>query len=120
MATEKKSVTLESINDTLTAHITSEEETFERGEKRMDDIERDLQPLQKMYYAIIGSGTVASILIGVLVFIYMSDRSEMKTMSQAIHTQGMAIERLLVTTNNIITLQEKDLARLDRHIENNK
>ena len=81
---------------------------IDSGEKIMNALEKDLAPLNKMYYGILGCGAVATLLCTVLIFVYMSDRAENHAMREALLKQGNAIERLLASQESI----QRDIARL--------
>jgi hypothetical protein len=81
---------------------------LDQGERVMEALEKDLAPLNKMYYGILGCGAVATLLCTVLIFVNMSDRAENHAMREALLKQGNAIERLLASQESI----QRDIARL--------
>lgn len=97
----------------LTEHIQNEEDAFDRGEKRMAQIEADLQPIRRMYYAVIGSAGIGTLLLVSLVFIYQNDRTEIRNTQDALYRQGVAIERLLVSHAELEKDFRHDQSRTD-------
>ncbi len=94
----------------LDNHIKKEEEDKQEVMDRMDRIENDLRPLSRMYWAILGSGSVAALLLLTLLYIYQEDKGNLSAMQQAIYRQGLAIERLLASQSAM----EKDIDRIER------
>lgn len=70
-------------------------------EDRLDQIERDLRPLSRMYWAIIGSSGVFGLTLALLVFIYTGDRDQMKQLQSAIYEQGTVIKVMLNKLENL-------------------
>jgi hypothetical protein len=87
---------------------------FKAGEERMDKIEQDLRPLRSMYYAVLGSGGVASLLLMTLLFIYSSDREQAKELQQAIYRQGIAIEKLIHSHTELERDYRRDIERVEK------
>lgn len=100
-------VTPETLHALLTSHISDEEDMFRRGEERMRAIEGELAPLKKMYWAVIGSAGVGSILLTLLVSFYAADRSEMKELSKAVLAQGLVLERIVTEIGNMKRIDDE-------------
>jgi hypothetical protein len=96
----------------LRAHMEQEEMRERLEEDRMEQIEADLRPLKKMYWAVMGSGAVASLLLMTLLFIYSTDREESKAMRELLYKQGNAIERLLQSQDAF----RRDMDRIERNL----
>ncbi len=112
--------------DRLHLHMVKEEEReqadaekFERGEARMERIEEDLRPLNKMYWAVMGSTVVGTALIGLLIFIYQNDRSDVKAMQDAIYKQGTNIEKLIQSHQELEKDMRREFTRIDKEIDRN-
>lgn len=105
----------------LFLHMTSEENKFLEGSARMDRIEKDLQPIKKMYWAIVGSAGVGAgvgaLLLCLLTYVYIADKSEFKEVQKAILIQGNAIERLLSVQQSMDNSHRRDIDRLEREQE---
>ncbi len=97
----------------LTDHIEREENQFKRGEDRMERIEQDLQPIKKMYWALVGSSAVMALLLSTVLYIYSEDKSGARLMQEAIYKQGIAIEKLLQSHTEL----EKDYRRYQARME---
>ena len=91
----------------------SEASKFKAGEERMDRIEKDLRPLNALYYAVLGSGGVAAMLLATLLYIYSSDKADFKSMQEVLYTQGKVLERLMQSHSNL----EYSLTRLDQKLD---
>ena len=103
--------------DALYSHMRVEEAMFRANSDRMAAIETDLRPIRRMYWAVIGSGGIATLLLATLVYIYAGDQADSKSMQQTLYIQGTAIEKLLEKYN----YAEKDMDKLDfrvRTLEN--
>ncbi len=115
----------------LIKHMLVEEERekaeldkFSAGEARMARIEKELQPLNKMYYAVIGSGAVAFFLLATLLFIYKTDRANVDdmrktsdSMQQAIYEQGAAIKMMLQSHQELEKDFRRDVARIEKELD---
>lgn len=98
----------------LYGHMTDENEKFREGTERMDRIEKDLQPIKKMYWAVVGSAGIGTLLLCVLLYIYASDKAEFKDVQKAILLQGAAIERLLISQSMMEQNYRRDFERIER------
>lgn len=99
------------------------EERFAEGDKRMASIEEDLKPLKKMYYAVLGSAAVGTMLLGTLIYIYNSDKSSIAeavqrqaNMQEAIYKQGTAIEKLLQSHQELERDTRRDIERIETNM----
>jgi hypothetical protein len=108
----------------LDKHIALEEERekqdearFKAGAARMQEIEKDLRPLKQLYWAVIGSGGVAALLLGTLLFIYRSDKADLKAMQEILYKQGTAIELLIKSHQELEKDMRREVSRVDRDIE---
>jgi sensor c-di-GMP phosphodiesterase-like protein len=95
----------------------AENDKFSAGEKRMEQIERDLRPLRSMYHAVIGSGGVAALLLATVLFIYNNDREQTKELQQAIYRQGVAIERLILSHAELERDYRRDIERVEKAVK---
>lgn len=105
----------------LYSHMGGEDEKFrgfqkefEEGSERMAAIERDLQPIKKMYWAIVGSAGVGTLLLGLLTYVYISDKSDFKDVQRAIVIQGEAIQKLMISQSNLEQSYHRDVERIER------
>lgn len=87
---------------------------FEEGAERMAKIEEDLQPLKKMYYAVVGSGSVMVLLLGTLLFIYGEDKERLMRMQEVLYKQGTAIEVLIKAHETLENRADRTMGQLDR------
>ncbi len=94
-----------------------EEEKFKQGEDRMQKIEEDLRPLKSMYYAVLGSAGVGTLLLLTLLYIYTRDRADADVMQQAIYKQGMAIEKLMQSHQELERDYRRDISRVEQEFE---
>lgn len=101
----------------LTDHIEREEDQFRDGAERMERIEQDLQPIKKMYWALMGSSGVMALLLAVLLYIYAEDKHGAKAMQEAIYKQGVAIERLLVSHTELEKDYRRDMTRIESTLD---
>jgi PHD/YefM family antitoxin component YafN of YafNO toxin-antitoxin module len=104
----------------LMRHLTLEEERerhstekLDAGERRMERIEEDLRPLKALYYAVLGSGTVAGLLLTSLLYIYQADKADFKSMQEVLYKQGTVLEKLLQSHANL----EGSVSKLDQRLE---
>ncbi len=107
------SVTTSELRD----HIKNEEERLKKGEERMERIEQELRPIAKLYNAFVGASAVLTLLIGVLLWVYLQDRDQMKQQGDAIQKQGFVIEKLILKHEELEKDLKKDISRLDRELE---
>jgi hypothetical protein len=108
----------------LKKHDEWEREARKSDSIRMQVIEGDLAPLKKMYWAVVGSGAVGVLLLAVLVYVYQSDRGAAKDMAQAqaemvksLHIQGTAIEKLLISHQELEKDYRRDYERVEKQLE---
>ena len=101
-------------------HIAEEEERLlleaERrkvGDERMDRIEQDLRPLNRLYWAVMGSGGVGAMLLAVLLFIYSDDRDTQKMMQDLLYKQGVAIEKLIQAQGTLESDLRREIGRVE-------
>jgi hypothetical protein len=95
-------------------HMTDEDTKFLEGRARMDRIEEDLRPIKKMYWAVVGSAGIGTLMLMLLLYIYAADKAEFKDVQKAILIQGAAIERLMVTQQTLESSYRRDMDRLER------
>lgn len=98
----------------VSAHMESEDRRFAAGAARMEQIETDLRPIKNMYWAIVGSAAIGTFLLGLLIYIYSADKNEFKELQRAIVIQGEAIQRLMVSQQNLEQSYHRDVDRLER------
>lgn len=91
----------------------SDHEKFERGEARMDKIEQDLRPLNKMFWAVIGSAGVGVALLATVLWIYNNDREQASQMQHVLYEQGAAIKMLLQSHAELERDYRRDIQRLE-------
>ena len=101
----------------LTTHIECEERRWKEGEDRMNRIEQDLRPLNKIYHAMIGAGTVGGLLIAGLIFVYQEDRGTLRNMVDVVYKQGTALEKLLARHEELERDTAKEFQRVEKAIE---
>lgn len=92
----------------LRDHVVEEEGRSKQLYDRVAKIETDLQPIRKLYYAVVGSGVVAAMLMGTLLYIYHGDRTEMfnqrgdiKELSTVVTKQNLVLERTVIMLQNL-------------------
>ncbi len=95
--------------DALYSHMRVEEVRFKVNSDRMAAIETDLRPIRSMYWAVIGSSGIATLLLATLVFIYAGDQADSKSMQQTLSIQGTAIEKLIEKYH----YSEKDMDKME-------
>jgi hypothetical protein len=98
----------------LNNHMLKEELREKMDANRLDAIESDLQPLKKMYWAVIGSGGVLGFLLMTLLFIYNADRETIKGMQEILYKQGTAIEKLIQSHGELEKDYRRDIERIER------
>lgn len=94
-----------------------EEEKFKQGDERMQRIEEDLRPLKSMYYAVLGSAGVGTLLLLTLLYIYTRDRADADVMQQAIYKQGMALEKLMQSHQALERDYRRDISRVEQGLD---
>lgn len=99
------------------AHVAKEEEALKKGDERMARIEEELRPIAKLYNAFMGASAVLTMLIGVLLWVYLGDREQIKQQGDALVKQGFVIEKLILKHEELERDLKKDIARIDRDIE---
>jgi hypothetical protein len=116
--------TMRSDDKLLADHIAKEEANAAANAERMERIEADLRPLRAMYYAVIGAGGVASMLLATLLYIYTADKGAITEMQmsirqaqEAIIKQGGAMEKLLLMHQELERDVRRDVERVEKSIE---
>ena len=99
----------------LQNHMIKEEVREQMDANRLDTIEKDLQPLKKMYWAVLGSGGVLGFLLMTLLFVYTEDRDTIKSMQAALYKQGTAIEKLILSHGELEKDYRRDIERIERN-----
>lgn len=84
------------------------------NEERLQQIEQDLRPLARMYWAIVGSAGVFGFVLSLLVFIYTGDRDQIKGMQSVLYEQGTAIKVMLNKLENLTEHHNKLEAQVNR------
>lgn len=100
--------------DKLAEHMVEEDAKFEAGALRMERIETDLRPIKNMYWAIVGSAAIGTLLLGLLIYIYATDKNDFKEVQRAIIIQGEAIQKLMVSQSNLEQSYHRDVERIER------
>lgn len=107
----------------LFGHMAEEEEKFKKSDERMTAIEKDLQPIKKLYWATVGSAGIGALLLALLIYIYSSDKNDDKEMKAAfkevqnvIIIQGEAIKMLMTSQQNLERSSQRDVDRLERNM----
>lgn len=103
----------------LQNHIDWEEKNSKITNERMERLEQELHPLKKMYFAVVGAGSVLSLLLATLLYIYDSDKRNADAMQKSIREtqdaiirQGAALEKMLYMHQEL----ERDLRREIAHV----
>lgn len=97
-------------------HVRQEEALFRAGDARMAAIEADLRPIRKMYWAVVGSAVVGTLLLATVVFFYKSDREDFRHMQTVLHEQGAAIKVLIASHSNLQRENDREHDRFNSSI----
>jgi len=68
-------------------HIDQEDTRVQQVRETLTKIETDLKPIKNLYFAIIGSAGVGALLLMLLLFVYQTDKADMKEMRQSLLKQ---------------------------------
>ena len=88
-------MTIKSVHDLIAEHIKDEERLLMVDGMRMEAIERDLRPLLKMYYAIVGSASVGVMLMAIFVWIMVEKNTDIKDVQKSIQAHSIQINETL-------------------------
>ena len=97
------------VHGLITDHIKDEERLLIVEGMRMEAIERDLRPILKMYYAIIGSSAVSIALLGIFVWIMVEKNTDIKEVQKTLNAHSIQINETLIILKMKITQDD------DRH-----
>ena len=106
-------VTLESLHTLIAEHIKDEDRLLIVEGMRMEAIERDLRPLVKMYYAIVGSAFVSTALMGIFVWIMVEKNSDIREVQKSIQLHSLQINETLTILKMKITQDEERHRAID-------
>ena len=102
-------ITLRDVHGLITEHIKDEERLLVVEGMRMEAIERDLRPILKMYYAIIGSSAVSVLLMSIFVWIMVEKNTDIKEVQKTLQAHSIQISETLTI------LKMKIMQDDDRH-----
>lgn len=92
-------------------------ERLREGNERMARIEEDLRPLKNLYHAVIGASTLGVAFIGLVVYIYNADRDSIKALADSVQKQGVVLEKLIQSHNELEKDTVKEFQRIERILD---
>jgi hypothetical protein len=99
-------------------------DALHEGNLRMEAIEgdirelsQDLKPLMKLYHAVVGASVLVVMLVSLVVFIYQGDRESNKALTDAVYKQGIVIEKLIASHQELEKDTTKEFQRMEKAME---
>ena len=105
--------TIKDVHDMVGEHIKDHERLIVVEGMRMEAIERDLRPLLKMYYAIVGSTAVGAMLMAIFVWIMVEKNADIKEIQKSIQAHSIQINETLTILKIKIESDDKRHGAVD-------
>lgn len=99
------------------AHQRIVSDALEEGNKRMEKIEEDLRPVKNLYHTVVGASMIGTALVGLLIFIYVNDRETIKTLSESVQRQGLVLEKMIQSHQELEKDTTKEFQRFEKTLE---
>ena len=113
-----KEITLEDVHNLIVEHVKDEERLLLVEGMRMDAIERDLRPIIKMYYAIVGSSAVSVFLMSIFIWIMVEKNTDIRQVQKELQTHSIQINETLTILKIKIQQDDARHSAIDRSVDN--